>query len=156
ETHVDEKIGELRQKMLDDLRGAVQSDYGIELVDIRLRRFNHPEKVRESIFRRIKSERERKVAEIQSKGELEARNIESAADAKVRDLLAKARFEEEKLRTQADTQATLIRNQAHLEAPAFYGFLKQMEKLQSILGDNKTVPLLSTHRHLFDLLFQPP
>ncbi len=50
----------------------------------------------------------------------------------------------------------LIRNQAHTQDPEFYVFLKQMEKLQSILGDNKTVLLLSTHRPLFDLLFQPP
>lgn len=156
ETRVDEKIGELQKRLLDDLRGPVQSDYGIELVDIGLRRFNHPEKVRESIFKRIRSEREIKVAEIQSQGELEAKNIESAADEKKSELLAKARFEEEKLKSQADTQATLIRNQAHLEDPAFYAFLKQMEKLQSILGDNKTVLLLSTHRQLFDLLFQPP
>ncbi len=49
-----------------------------------------------------------------------------------------------------------IRNQAQRQDPDFYAFLKKMEKLQSILGDNKTVLLLSTNRPLFELLFQPP
>src|SRR5262249_7247929 len=44
----------------------------------------------------------------------------------------------------------------HSKDPEFYVFLKKLEKLQSILGDNKTVLLLSSHREIFDLLFQPP
>ncbi|HWY87952.1 MAG TPA: hypothetical protein VNX28_14570, partial [Gemmataceae bacterium] len=67
-----------------------------------------------------------------------------------------AAFEEAKLKGQADTEAMVIRNQAHQQDPEFYAFLKQMEKLQSILGDNKTVLLLSTNRPLFNLLFDPP
>jgi len=156
QTKVDEKMKALRDQLLAGLQSPLRKDYGIELVDIRLRRFSHPGEVRESIFRRIRSERMKKVTEYQSQGELQARNIESATEEKVRDMLAKARFEEEKLKGRADTEAMLIRNQAHQQDPEFYAFLKKMEKLQSILGDNKTVLLLSTNRPLFDLLFQPP
>jgi membrane protease subunit HflC len=155
-TRVDDKMKELRDKLAGGLQGPLRSDYGIELVDIRLRRFSHPGEVRESIFRRIRSERNKKASEYQSEGERLAKNIESSAEAKVRDLLARARFEEEKLKGDADTEASVIRNRAHQEDPKFYQFLKTMEKLQNILGDNKTVLLLSTHRPLFDLLFQPP
>ena len=155
-TKVDEKMKHLRDQLLDGLRGPLHKDYGIELVDIRLRRFSHPERVRDSIFERIRSERMKKVTEYQSEGERQAKNIESSAEEKVRDLLARAAFEEAKLKGQADTEAMVIRNQAHQQDPEFYAFLKQMEKLQSILGDNKTVLLLSTNRPLFNLLFDPP
>jgi modulator of FtsH protease HflC len=155
-TKVDDKMRYLRGELLGALQGPVRKDYGIELVDIRLRRFSHPGDVRESIFRRIRSERMKKVTEYQSEGERQAKNIESAAEEKVRALLAKARFEEERLKGQADTEAMVIRNQAHQQDPEFYAFLQKMAKLQSILGENKTVLLLSTHRPLFDLLFQPP
>jgi hypothetical protein len=49
----------------------------------------------------------------------------------------------------------MIRNQAHSKDPEFYVFLKKLDKLQSILGD-KTTLLLSSHRAIFDLLFEPP
>ncbi len=155
-TKVDDKMQYLREQLLGALQVPVRKDYGIELVDIRLRRFSHPGDVRESIFRRIRSERMKKVTEYQSEGERQAKNIESSAEEKVRALLAQARFEEERLKGQADTEAMVIRNQAQQQDPEFYAFLQRMAKLQSILGDNKTTLLLSTHRPLFDLLFQPP
>jgi membrane protease subunit HflC len=155
-TKVDDKMEYLRGQLLDGLRGPLRKDYGVELVDIRLRRFSHPAAVRESIFRRIRSERMKKVTEYESEGERQAKNIDSATEQKVRAQLAAARSEEEKLKGQADADAMRIRNQAHRQDPEFYAFLKKMEKLQSILGDNKTVLLLSTHRPLFDLLFEPP
>ena len=155
-TKVDDKMQYLREQLLGALQVPVRKDYGIELVDIRLRRFSHPGDVRESIFRRIRSERMKKVTEYQSEGERQAKNIESTAEEKVRSLLAQARFEEERLKGQADTEAMVNRNQAQQQDPEFYAFLQRMAKLQSILGDNKTTLLLSTHRPLFDLLFQPP
>jgi modulator of FtsH protease HflC len=155
-TRVDETVEALRSRLLISLREKVRNEYGIELVDVRLRRFNHPASVRDSIFQRIRSERKKKVTEYQSEGERLASNIKSEADEKVRTLLAKARSEEEFLKGQADIEAMQLRNQAHSQDPEFYSFLKRMEKLQSILGDNKTVLLLSTHRPLFELLFKAP
>jgi membrane protease subunit HflC len=125
-------------------------------VDVRLRRFSHPAQVRDSIFDRIRSERQKKVTEFQSEGDRLARNIESKADAQVRETLARAKADEERLKGQADAEAMKIRDQAHRQDPEFYAFLKKMEKLQNILGDSKTVLLLSTHRPVFEALFQPP
>ena len=152
-TRVDETLVRLQTKLLTGLQERVREEYGIDLVDIRLRRISQ---VREEIFKRIRSERSKKVTEYQSQGDLQARNIESKAEEKVRDLLANARFEEEKLKGQAETDALRIRNQAQSEDPEFYAFLKQMEQMQSILGDSKTMLLLSTHRPMFERLFQPP
>ena len=155
-TRVDDTLSRLQAKLLAGLQERVRAEYGIDLVDVRLRRVSYPSQVREEIFKRIRSERNKKVAEYQSEGDRQARNIESAAEEKVRNLLAQAQFEEAQLKSQADTEALRIRNQAQSQDPEFYAFLKQMEQLQSILGDSKTMLLLSTHRPMFERLFQPP
>lgn len=156
QTHVDETMRSLQDKLLTALREPVRTGYGIELVDIRLRRFNHPVDVRQAIYERIKSERERKAAEYREEGTRLANNIKSEAEQQSRTLLAEARFREEKLKGEAVTEAARIRNEAHSQDPEFYAFLKKLDKMQSILGDNKTVLLLSSNRPLFDLLFSPP
>src|SRR5208337_4921626 len=76
------------------------------------------------------------------------------ADARI--LLADAHATEQKLKGEADAEADRIRNQAQSKDVAFYTFLKKLEEYQRILGDNKTVLLLSSHREIFDLLFKPP
>jgi modulator of FtsH protease HflC len=155
QSKVDVTMTALQKKLKGELQEQARTDYGIELVDVRLRRFNHPPAVRDSIFERIRSERDKKAAYYRSEGTKQAANIRSAAEEQVRDLLAKARFEEEKLKGEADTEAAMIRNQAHSKDPEFYVFLKKLDKLSSILGD-KTTLLLSSHRAVFDLLFEPP
>lgn len=155
-TRVDDTIDTLRAGLLATLRNQVKDEYGIDLVDVRLRRFSHPSEVRASIFERIRSERRKKVTEYQAEGDRLARNIDSEAEEKSRSLLAKARFDEEGIKAAADAEALRIRNRAQSQDPEFYAFLKQMEKLQSVLGDGRATLLLSTHRSLFDLLFQPP
>jgi len=153
---VDVTVETIREKLLASLRPDVQKEYGIQLVDIRLRRFNHPASVRDSIFARIRSERNKEAMKHLSDGDRKASDIASEADQKVREKLAKARSEEETIKAHADTEANKIRNEAYSQDPEFYGFLKKMEKLQSIVGDSKAVLLLSTHRPMFESLFTPP
>jgi membrane protease subunit HflC len=141
-----------RQSLWADARER----YGIDLVDIRLRRFNYPEQVREEIFARIRSERNKKVADYQSLGAQKAEEIRSQAEAESRMILADAHAAEQRLKGQADADADRIRDQAQSKDPAFYTFLKKLAEYQRILADNQTVLLLSSHRELFDLLFKPP
>jgi membrane protease subunit HflC len=159
---VDRERERLRERLLrgDGQGGGLQdralAEYGIEVVDVRLRRSNHPPAVREAIFERIRSERAKKAAEYQSEGAQKAEAVKSDAERKVRDLLAQARAEEQRVRGRADADADHVRNQAYLKDAEFYAFLKKLEEYQRILGDGKTMLLLSAHRELFDLLFGPP
>jgi membrane protease subunit HflC len=160
---VDRERERLRERLLHGATGEAGSleeralsDYGIELVDVRLRRSNHPPAVREAIFDRIRSERNKKVAEYQSEGAKQAEDVKSAAERKVRETLADARAEEQRVKGEADAEADRVRNQAYAKDAQFYSFLKKLEEYKRILGDNKTMLLLSAHRELFDLLFQPP
>ena len=153
---VDGTAEQLRQQLVENLREKMRAEYGIDLVDVRLSRFNHPVNVRASIFERIKSERSKKVAEYQSDGETQSKNILSKADQEVREKLAQARSEEESIKANADTEANRVRNLAYSQDKEFYQFLKTMEKLQNILGGENTRLLLSTDRPAFKLLNNPP
>jgi membrane protease subunit HflC len=150
----------LRKRLLDGgspaLRTTAHDSYGIDVVDIRLRRSNHPVAVREAIFDRIRSERAKKAADYQSEGERLAADIRSASEREVAEMKSNAEAKAIELRGQADAEADRIRNEAQRADPAFYAFLKKLEDYQRILGDGKTMLLLSTHRELFDLLYDPP
>ena len=74
----------------------------------------------------------------------------------MREKLANARAEEEKIKAAEDIEAQKIRNDAYSQDVKFYAFLKEMEMLQSVLGDPRTMLLLSTHRQMFERMFQPP
>jgi membrane protease subunit HflC len=125
-------------------------------VDIRLRRTSHPPEVRDAIFARIRSERSKKVADYQGQGAVLAAKIKIQAELEARNILTEAKAAEQEIKGKADAEADRIRNLAHSQDTDFYVFLKKLEEYQRILGDNKSVLLLSSHRDLFDLLFKPP
>jgi modulator of FtsH protease HflC len=153
----------LRKRLLETCAAGTDAqgnragrDYGIEVVDIRLRRANHPPEVRQAIFQRIESERQRRVADYESEGKQQADNIKSETAKKVANLAADANAQATRIKGEADTEADRIRNEAHAKDPEFYAFLKKLEEYRHILADNKSMLLLSTHRDMFKLLFEPP
>jgi membrane protease subunit HflC len=133
-----------------------KEQYGIEVVDIQLRRSNHPAAVREAIFERIRSERDKKAADYRSQGEQKAADIQSDSDRRIKEMLARAEADAVARRGQADARADRIRFDAQAQAPELYAFLKKLEAYKSIFGDGKTTLLLSTSRELFGTLFDPP
>ncbi len=153
---VNASMADLREKLLPGLKDCALNEYGVELVDVRLRRHSYPQAVRPAIFERIASERNKKVAEYQSDGDQQAARIRSEAEREAREIVADARAAEQRLKGQADAEADRIRNESHTKDPEFYAFLKKLEEYQRILADNKTVLLMSSHRELFDLLLTPP
>lgn len=157
---VEERTERLRQRLLgdagDDLRQLARDAYGIELVDVRLRRFNHPPQVRDAIFDRIRSERNKKVSDYQSEGAKLAEDIKSQAEREARDLLTDARSREQRLRREAEVKADEIRNEAHARDREFYAFLQKLDAYQKMLGEARDVLLLSGKHEIFDLLLKPP
>jgi membrane protease subunit HflC len=166
---VEARMEKLNQRMLgnggsdpgstgsrESLKDNARRTYGIELVDIRLRRFNYPPQVRDAIFERIRSERNKKAADYRSEGAQLAEDIKSQAEYEARTIIADARALEQRLKGDADAKADQIRNQAQSKDVGFYTFLRKLDEYQRILGDKKTVLLLSSHRDIFDVLFKPP
>ena len=142
--------------MTESLPAAVLRDYGIEIVELRLRRITFPEAVRASIAERIRSERQRKVAEIQSDGNREYTRIVSEAERDATKRLAEARAFKQRKEGEADAEADAIRNEAHSKDRDFYMFLQKLAAYKAMLAETRDVLLLSSKNELFDLLLKPP
>jgi membrane protease subunit HflC len=162
EKEIDARSEKLRKQLLGEdgtgeaVRERVRAEYGIEVVDLRLRRFSYPEAVRASIAERIRSERARKVADHESEGRQRAADILSAAEKEARTTEANARAKKQLIEGQADVEADRIRNDAHAQDREFYSFLQKLKAYQLLLSDTRDVLLLSTRHPLFDLLLSPP
>ncbi|HEV3263171.1 MAG TPA: protease modulator HflC [Gemmataceae bacterium] len=131
-------------------------DYGIDIVDIRLRRYNYPPEVVPAIIQRITSEREKKKAEYDSEATVKVGRITADTDRQVKQIGAEAEARAKQLMSHADAEADRIRNEAFSKDVEFYVFLRKLEEYGNILGNNRTILLLSSHRQLFDLLYSPP
>jgi membrane protease subunit HflC len=121
--HVDEQ----RELLRNELLPSSQAKDGIEVVDVRLRRLNYPAQVRNAIFDRIKSERNRKAAGYRSEGNTEAQIITSKSEAQVSVAVAEARARNDEKRGKADAQADRILNGAISKDPDYYAELRKRE-----------------------------
>jgi membrane protease subunit HflC len=153
----DARSARLRTQLLENgFANQLRTEYGVELVDLRIRRLGFPEAVRQSIAERIRSERARKVAEYESEGRKKASEILSTADRDARTIEAEATAKKVKLEGEADAAADRIRNEAHAKDREFFVFLQKLKSYQQMLGDTRDVLLLSGKHPLFDLLLSPP
>jgi modulator of FtsH protease HflC len=140
----------------EPLPDEVLREYGIELVEVRIRRFTYPDAVRMSIAERIRSERQRKVAEYQSEGNREYTRIVSEAEREAAKTLVDARAKKQRMEGEADAQADAIRNEAHRKDPEFYTFLQKLAAYRAMLAETRDWLLLSSKNEMFDLLLKPP
>lgn len=126
-------------------------EYGLAVVDVRLRRLNYPEEVRASVFEQIRSERKRVAAATRAEGESQARTVRSAADLERAKTLAEADADAARVVGEGEAQAARIANEAHAADPEFYQFLKTLETYKSAL-DGKTTLVLSADSPFLKLL----
>src|SRR6185437_6035880 len=128
-------------------------EFGLTIVDVRLRRLNYPEEVRTAVFEQIRSERKRVAAATRAEGESQARTIRSGADLERARTVAEAEAEAARVIGDGEAQATRIANDAHAADPAFYQFLKTLETYRAAL-DNRTTLVLSADSAFLRLLTQ--
>ena len=118
-------------------------EYGIEVVDVVMKRADLPEKNELNVFNRMRTERERQAKKFRAEGDEEARKIRSESDKQVQILLAEARRKAEIMRGEGDALAVKIFADAYGRDPEFYQFLKSLETLGQTL-DKDTWLVLST------------
>ena len=140
----------------DGLREKVLAEYGIELLDVRLRRFSYPEAVREKIAERIRSERAKRVSDYESDGRRRAAAITTDALAAARRVEDEAAARKTVIEGEAKAEAARIRGAAYAQDREFGLFLERLQAMQALLADTRDVLLLSTKNPLFELLRGPP
>lgn len=133
---------------------ARTTDLGIRILDFRFKRMNYVEEVRNRVYERMISERNRIADQFRSEGQGEARKILGNKERDLAQIQSEAIRESEVIRGKADAEATAIYASAYnknAQSRDLYGFLKSMETLEKSL-DDKTSIILSTSSELFRFL----
>ncbi|NOY82494.1 MAG: protease modulator HflC [Kiritimatiellaeota bacterium] len=146
------KSAELMRKVRADVMARVEAgDFGIEVVDVRLKRVNFPRQNKQSVFDRMRAERDRIARLYRAQGEEEALKIRADADFEKSRLLAEAERDAELKRGEAEKEAIRIYTAAHARDPEFYRFLRYLEVYRNVLTE-KTTLVLSADSEIFRYL----
>lgn len=139
---------------LSDLTGrAALAQYGIRVVDVRIKRLNLPEQNKQSVFARMRAERERIARQYRAEGEEQALRIRADADRQKEEILSVAYKEAEKVKGEGDAESTRVYSQAYGRNPRFYKLLRTLESYKKIF-DDKTTAILSSDSELLRVLMR--
>ena len=129
------------------------SKFGIEIIDVRIRRVDLPQENESSIYARMEAERKRQANKFRSEGEEEAQKIRAATDRDKTVILAEAYKQAQKIRGEGEAVALDIYATAFSKDPSFYEFQKTLETYETII-DQKTTLVLPADSKLFKTLAQ--
>lgn len=145
------KIAGLMGDVTSRCAGAARDQYGIEILDVRLRRINLPEENKESVFARMRAERERIARQYRAQGTREATRIKAEADRQKTEILARAYEEAEQTKGEGDAKSMAIYASAYNRDPRFYRLTRTLDAYKKFLNDKTTV-VLSSDSELMRLL----
>jgi len=134
--------------------GMKAREYGIEVIDVRMKRVDLPSEVAHSVYARMKAERQRIAKKYRSEGEEEAVKIRAMTDKEKTILLAESYKEAEKLKGEGDAEAIKVYAQAFEKDPEFYSFVRTLESYEKSLRKDTTV-VLPSDSEFFQYLSPP-
>ncbi len=114
-------------------------EYGIEVIEVRIKRTDLPPEVANSIFNRMRTERQRIAMEYRSEGKEEATKIRAETDKEKTIIVAEAYKMEQVIRGEGDAMATKIYADAYNSDPKFYAFMRSMEAYKKSLKTDTTL-----------------
>ena len=135
----------------ENCRKRALSSYGIDVIDVRMKQLRLPEQNLESVFQRMRAERQRMAKKYRSEGQEEAIKIRAEADKIKRTILAQAYRESERIKGEGEAQAARIYAEAFSKDPRFYKLVRTLQAYEKFLNEKTTV-VLSTDSELLKLL----
>jgi modulator of FtsH protease HflC len=129
--------------------------FGIEVIDIRIKRADLPREVQESVFQRMRAERDRVAKQYRSEGEEKAVTIRAETDKQKTIILAKAYEESQKARGEGEGEGTRIYAAAYGKDVEFYSFIRNLEAYEKSIDADSTL-VLSTGNGLLRHFSTPP
>jgi membrane protease subunit HflC len=145
-------VRDQREELMRTILGQVNqeaSPFGINVVDVRIKRVDLPEANMQAIYRRMQTERQRQAAEFRAEGEGAARRIRGTADRQVTVIKADATGESERIRGNGDAEKNRIFAEAFGQDPDFFAFYRSMQAYTSALKGDDTRFLLSPNSQFF-------
>jgi len=150
-----------RTELLEDVIAAVQVNlaqedpsFGVEMIDVRIKRADFPQQVAGRIFERMRSDREKISRRLRAEGEEEARTRRAAADRDVEVILAGADRDASRLRGDGEAQAISILAESLNQDPEFFSFRRSLDAYKAFLNQRTTV-ILSSDAPIFRFLQSP-
>jgi membrane protease subunit HflC len=145
-------VSDDRSVMMADLTTKANREvqqFGIEIVDVRIKQIELPEEVSSSVYARMRAERERIAKEFRAQGQEAAKGIQAIADRERTVILAEARRDAEILRGEGDARATEIYAEAYGKDQEFYEFYRSMNAYRESLGSAQDILVLEPNTEFF-------
>jgi modulator of FtsH protease HflC len=129
---------QLTREILAEAQKVI-SPLGVELVDVRIKRLNYIDEVRNKVEERMIAERQRVAEQFRSEGAGRSAEIDGETEREQRQILSEGRRRAEEIRGVADAEATGIYGQAFGRDPEFYAYFRTLENYSKSIGDNSTL-----------------
>jgi len=149
---LEDMLSEKRNTIMETIRDSVANDtagFGVEVVDIRIGRTELPEAVSETVYNRMRTEREREANLLRAEGEENARRIRATADRQQVEIVAEAEREAQVLRGNGDATRNAILGEAYGKDPEFFEFFRSLEAYRETFAEPGTTMVLSPDSDFF-------
>ncbi|GGG63699.1 protease modulator HflC [Paenibacillus radicis (ex Gao et al. 2016)] len=134
--------GNINDEITKDVADALTRDeYGIEIIDVRIKRTDLPESNKQSVFNRMISDRQSIAARYLSEGDEESRKITSKADRSATEIMAQAEADAKKIIAEGENEAARIYNNAYGKNPEFYSLYRTLESYVTTLQNEPVIML---------------
>ncbi len=151
-------VRDRREELMKQIAANVNQegrDFGLEIVDVRIKRADLPEQNQKSVFDRMRAERQREAAEFRAQGTGEASRIKATADREVTVIKAEATRKGEELRGQGEAERNRIFAQAFERDPDFFAFYRSMQAYEEGLKPGDTRLVISPDGDFFKYFSNP-
>ena len=140
----DSSRGSLNDRVTDRVNELLSKDkYGIEVVDVRIKRTDLPAENEQSVYTRMISERQSIAQKYLSEGDADKRTIEATTNKKVQEMLATAKKEAAIIEADGESKAAKIYNEAFSKDPEFYSLYRTLESYKTTIGEDTMIILPS-------------
>lgn len=152
---VNEMVSGVRDRVMQDIRTKVNEDtqkIGVEVVDVRLKRVEFSDEIKDSVFKRMESERKRVANELRSTGAADGEKIRADADRQRSVIIAEAYRDAQRIQGEGDGKASAIYAQAFGQNPEFYNFYRSLEAYRNSFRSRSDVIVVDPSSEFFKYL----
>ena len=134
---------------LESKSKEVAKQLGVEIVDVRVSRIDFPDTVSESVYNRMRSDRQRVAQDFRSRGQEEGAKIEANANRESTIIMAEAYKSAENIRGQGDAKAAEVYAKAYQQDAEFYSFYRSLNAYRNTIGKNGDIMVLEPNSEFF-------
>ncbi len=156
--NVQDVVSGERDRIMQVVRDKVTEDakaFGVQIVDVRLKRVELPQEVSESVYRRMEAERRAVASQLRSQGASESEKIRAEADKDREVIVAEAYRDAQRIKGEGDARATTIYAKAFGESPEFYSFYRSLEAYRASFRNRSDMLVLEPNSEFFKYLKNP-